>query len=63
MHQFIIAHCERFQSSHGEDAARMGAAVLSIRSSTSLLRRKSVTRCRVILRGGREAGDTAHRQL
>jgi hypothetical protein len=41
----------------------MGAAVLSIRSSTSLLRRKSVTRCRAILRGGREAGDTAHRQL
>jgi hypothetical protein len=63
MHQFIIAHCERFQSSHGEDAARMGAAVLSIRSSTSLLRRKSVTRCRAILCGGREAGDTAHRQL
>jgi len=34
-----------------------------IRSSTSLLRRKSVTRCRAILCGGREAGDTAHRQL
>jgi len=46
-----------------EKTPREWAPVLSIRSSTSLLRRKSVTRCRAILCGGREAGDTAHRQL